>query len=91
MGGYLQHWQYEAFKALWPDRTIEDALIAFPLNPDASIDSTGRLSSFDIRTCCSSRQRRNHSRQETHPTLENIGPFSRLAECPYLTGAARSN
>jgi hypothetical protein len=37
----LQHWHYDAFKAQWPDRTIEDALIAFSLNPDGSIDSTG--------------------------------------------------
>jgi len=44
MGDCLQHWQYEAFKAHWPDRTIEDALIAFSLNPDCSIDSTGWLS-----------------------------------------------
>jgi hypothetical protein len=44
MGDYLQHWQYEAFKAHWPDRTIEDALIAFSLNHDCSIDSTGWLS-----------------------------------------------
>jgi hypothetical protein len=44
MGDDLQHWRYEAFKAHRPDRTIEDALIAFPLNPDGSIDSTGWLS-----------------------------------------------
>jgi hypothetical protein len=36
MGDYLQHWQYEAFKAHWPARTIEDALIAFSLNPVAA-------------------------------------------------------
>src|SRR5580692_661621 len=45
-------------------------------------------SASNIRTCCSSRQRRNRSQQERHPTLENISPFPRIAECPYLTAVA---
>ena len=39
MIGDLQHWQYNAFKAHWRVRTIEDAFITFSLNPDGSIDS----------------------------------------------------
>ena len=34
----LQHWQYDAFKAHWRDRTIEDAFVTFSLKPDGSID-----------------------------------------------------
>jgi hypothetical protein len=39
MSDHLQHWQYEAFKAHWRDRTIEDAFITFPLSPDRTINS----------------------------------------------------
>jgi len=39
MIGDLQHWQYDTFKAHWRTRTIEDAFVAFFLNPDGSIDS----------------------------------------------------
>jgi CubicO group peptidase (beta-lactamase class C family) len=39
MIGDLQHWQYDAFKAHWRDRTIEDAFVTFALKPDGSIDS----------------------------------------------------
>ena len=39
MSGHLQHWQYEAFKVHWRDRTIEDAFITFSLRPDGSINS----------------------------------------------------
>ena len=39
MIGDLQHWQYDTFKAHWRARTIEDAFVAFSLNPDGSIDS----------------------------------------------------
>ena len=31
--------QYEAFKAHWRDRTIEDPFVTFSLNPDGSINS----------------------------------------------------
>jgi hypothetical protein len=33
MSGDLQHWQYEAFKAHWRHRTIEDASITSPAEP----------------------------------------------------------
>jgi hypothetical protein len=39
VSGHLQHWQYEAFKVYWRDRTIEDAFITFSLRPDGSINS----------------------------------------------------
>lgn len=39
MIGDLQHWQYDVFKAHWRTRTIEDAFVAFSLNPDGTIDS----------------------------------------------------
>ena len=39
MIGDLQHWQYDAFKAHWRTRTIEDAFVTFSLNPDGTIDS----------------------------------------------------
>jgi Domain of unknown function (DUF3471) len=39
MSDHLQHRQYEAFKAHWRDRTIEDAFITFSLRPDGSINS----------------------------------------------------
>jgi hypothetical protein len=58
-----------------PARSVQRALAEF---------------SFDIRAGCSSRQRSNHSRQGRHLAIENIGPFSRIAECHYLAGAARS-
>jgi CubicO group peptidase (beta-lactamase class C family) len=34
----LEHWQYDAFKAHWRDRDIEDAFVTFALKPDGSID-----------------------------------------------------
>jgi CubicO group peptidase (beta-lactamase class C family) len=39
MIGDLQHWQYDAFKAHWRDRTIEDAFVTFSLNPDGTVNS----------------------------------------------------
>jgi CubicO group peptidase (beta-lactamase class C family) len=39
MIGDLQHWQHNAFKAHWRDRTIEDAFVTFALNPDGTIDN----------------------------------------------------
>ena len=39
MIGDLQHWQFDTFKVHWRDRTIEDALVTFSLNPDGTIDS----------------------------------------------------
>jgi CubicO group peptidase (beta-lactamase class C family) len=39
MIGDLEHWQYNAFKAHWRVRTIEDAFITFALNADGSIES----------------------------------------------------
>jgi len=39
MIGDLQHWQYDAFKAHWRTRTIEDAFVTFSLKPDGSIES----------------------------------------------------
>jgi hypothetical protein len=56
--------------------------------PARSVQSALAEFSFDIRAGCSSRQRSNHSWQGRHLALENIGPFSRIAEFPYLTGAA---
>jgi hypothetical protein len=34
----LQPWQFDAFKAHWRDRTVEDAFVTFTLKPDGSID-----------------------------------------------------
>jgi CubicO group peptidase (beta-lactamase class C family) len=34
----LQRWQYDAFKAHWRDRTVEDAFVTFALKPEGSID-----------------------------------------------------
>jgi CubicO group peptidase (beta-lactamase class C family) len=34
----LQHWQYDAFRAHWRDRTVEDAFVTFALKSDGSID-----------------------------------------------------
>jgi hypothetical protein len=53
MSDHLQHWQYEAFKAHWRDRTIEDAFITFSLRPDGSINSArlapvSRLADFSV-------------------------------------------
>jgi len=36
--GELEHWQYDTFIARWRTAHLEDAYVAFSLNPDGSID-----------------------------------------------------
>jgi len=36
--GDLEHWQYDTFIARWRAPHLEDAYVAFALNPDGSID-----------------------------------------------------
>ena len=74
-----------------PSKTL---FITFPLNPDRTINSA-RLApvspladlSFDYQDLLLNPAENRPLPAGSQPTLENIGPFSRFAVCPYLTGA----
>lgn len=38
MAGTLQHWQYDTFRTVWDDRTIEPAYVTFALDADGKVD-----------------------------------------------------